>query len=1389
MYIPTTPAPVATDLPLIPTHVLPTGRPPSRIKVRWLTATLCGLLGGWMGLVLGAGAQAPEFSWAIKGGGSFDDTGRGLAVDGAGNVAVVGTFVGPAQIGAFRLGSVQGTPSPFLFVCDPDGVVTLARTGGQYGAATATAVDRAGNIFVTGTDFNSSVLFLEEYTRNGGLRWTKGSAGGGQYPLTFGLAAGPDGGAYLAGTFWGQGIAFSIGGSTVTSAGGYDAFLGRFDGTGNAVWLGHAGGSSSDFAYSVAVDPQGNVITVGGFCAPAAFGSLSLTGNGCAGFATKTDPRGNFLWAVPIPGSNVGSDQRRALMGVACDAFGNSLVAVGSLGPEAGTILKLDSSGQLLWTTSLGGTPSSVATDALGNAYVAGSFSGSVSLGGTSLTSAGGLDIFVWKLDPAGKSIWVKQAGFVFDDICNGVGVDPAGNVLIAGTFHDTTRFGTKTLTGGGDDVFVAKLGNNAVPLTPGITAQPLSLSVAPGATATFGVAASGAAPLRFQWRFNGTNLAGATSALLTLNNVLLANVGSYDVAVSNSAGFVISAPATLTVVPGTPSFGDAFAARGILVGFTNIVTGNNTLFSTEPGEPDHAERKGTHSAWLTWTAPDNGSCVLDTLGSSFDTVLAVYTGPSVSSLVTVAANDDASPGLLQSRVAFSAVAGVAYQIAVDGYSALDAGNISFHLSFSNAAPFVAVQPQSRTAVAGSNATFSVTALGLPPLTYQWRRNDADIPGATEATLLLTRVGAADEGAYSVVIANGFGSVTSLVATLTVLRPPSITALALDQTVIAGDTATLQVAATGNAPLGYQWRFNGTNLPGALLSTLTLGGTQPSQAGPYTVVVSNPVGSVTSAVVNLTVHYSLTLATNGSGAITRAPARASDPPGSVVTVTATAAPGAFFVGWSGDASGTDNPLTLVRTGNQRVVANFAATSLTLDTDGSGGIARTPDRAFYSVGEQVTLTAVPGRWHAFSRWGDGVATTSRAITVGPTNHYTAFFTPTQALETLTFGGVTRRAPVGMPAVFVDGVFMVGDAVTNLDSARVEVRSSFANALILYTLDGTVPGLSSSLYEQRLIVRQDSSLRAIAFRSDFAQAIESDPLALHLVRSHSLDVSVAGGGAVTRTPDGGRYLAGSAVTLRAEPEAGWSFLQWLGDATGTNPIAAVTLGRDKCLQAVFGTRVGTAVIGDGTVVSGTASGLLSFGEIARVTAVPAPGSYFALWGGAASGTNNPLFFSATNAQPIVTAVFQPLPPGQVSLAIVGEGFGTVTNRPRGNRFAVNTPVTLTAGPGPGQQFVGWAGDAGGAQNPLAVTLSASKVITARFTRRPTLALGPCAAPALEEAFQFLISGEPGARFLVEKTEDGQGWSALATVTNLFGIIQVSDPGATTRQLRLYRAADLP
>src|SRR5207247_2535781 len=111
------------------------------------------------------------------------------------------------------------------------------------------------------------------------------------------------------------------------------------------------------------------------------------------------------------------------------------------------------------------------------------------------------------------------------------------------------------------------------------------SVSVSPGATATFAVTASGAPPLQFQWRFNGTNIAGGTNALLLVTNALLANAGSYDVIVSNAAGSTNSVAAILTVVPGTPNFADNFADRGIMIGFTNYVTGNNSLYIEEIGE------------------------------------------------------------------------------------------------------------------------------------------------------------------------------------------------------------------------------------------------------------------------------------------------------------------------------------------------------------------------------------------------------------------------------------------------------------------------------------------------------------------------------------------------------------------------------------------------------------------------------------------------------------------------------------------------------------------------------------------------------------------------------------------------------------------------------------
>jgi hypothetical protein len=118
---------------------------------------------------------------------------------------------------------------------------------------------------------------------------------------------------------------------------------------------------------------------------------------------------------------------------------------------------------------------------------------------------------------------------------------------------------------------------------------------------------------------------------------------------------------------------------------FTNQSVGRNTDASREPGEPEHAFNTGGKSVWWSWTAPTDGDVRLITDQSTFDTLLAVYTGSVVASLTTVAANDDHGEGRT-SRVRFRARAGITYQIAVDGYAnpgtEADSGNLKLSLTF-----------------------------------------------------------------------------------------------------------------------------------------------------------------------------------------------------------------------------------------------------------------------------------------------------------------------------------------------------------------------------------------------------------------------------------------------------------------------------------------------------------------------------------------------------------------------------------------------------------------------------------------------------------------------------------------------------------------------------------
>jgi hypothetical protein len=167
--------------------------------------------------------------------------------------------------------------------------------------------------------------------------------------------------------------------------------------------------------------------------------------------------------------------------------------------------------------------------------------------------------------------------------------------------------------------------------------------------------------------------------------------------------------------------------------------------------------------------------------------------------------------------------------------------------------PVIVQQPQSRVVAAGTTTNFAVLVNGTPPLRYQWRFNGTNLAGATNAGITITNVQAPNEGSYTVIITNLYGSATSMVATLTINAVPVITAQPTNLVVFAGDTAAFAVTVTGSPPLRYQWRRNGNNLANATNSSLTIPNAQNVNAGNYTVVITNTIGSATSSVATLTV--------------------------------------------------------------------------------------------------------------------------------------------------------------------------------------------------------------------------------------------------------------------------------------------------------------------------------------------------------------------------------------------------------------------------------------------------------------------------------------------------------------------------------------------------------
>jgi hypothetical protein len=368
-----------------------------------------------------------------------------------------------------------------------------------YEEGTAVALDPAGNTYITGfyreanptaytisfgtasiTSVQGNDMFIAKYDPAGALIWVR-SAGGAGDDRGKGIAVDVSGNVYVTGHFSSTSMIFDT--ISLATTAFTDAFIAKYNSSGDILWAEKAGGAGGDFSYSIGVDAASNCYITGYFnSSTLTIGTTTLsnpfsTSGGYQFFSAKYDAAGSAVWANQTTSSSqsTGND-------IAVDAAGNSYVtgffssaatfdtiALTGTGKDL-FIIKYDPAGNAVWAKSADGTMEdmgmSIAIDSSGNSYITGYFKGySIVIGGTTLTNSGSPDpdILIAKYNTSGTMQWVRKAIAYGFDMPLGIAVDNLGDCYVTGYFKGSSIiFGTITLnsagaTSGIGDFFTAK--------------------------------------------------------------------------------------------------------------------------------------------------------------------------------------------------------------------------------------------------------------------------------------------------------------------------------------------------------------------------------------------------------------------------------------------------------------------------------------------------------------------------------------------------------------------------------------------------------------------------------------------------------------------------------------------------------------------------------------------------------------------------------------------------------------------------------------------------------------------------------------------------------------------------------------------------------------------
>jgi uncharacterized repeat protein (TIGR02543 family) len=582
---------------------------------------------------------------------------------------------------------------------------------------------------------------------------------------------------------------------------------------------------------------------------------------------------------------------------------------------------------------------------------------------------------------------------------------------------------------------------------------------------------------------------------------------------------------------------------------------------------------------------------------------------------------------------------------------------------------------------------------------------------------------------------------------------------------VPGSTHTIGTSSPQNESSGTRQSF----------ATWSDGGTQS-----HTITV--PSSNVTYT-ANFTTQYSLAMNAGSGGTVSPSGTNWYNN-GQSVTLTATPNAGYGFSSWSGDLSGSSNPISLTMNGPKSVTANFTqgqyTLTLTIYPPTSGSVTKSPDKVTYIYGEQVTLTATPGPDYNFFNWSGDLtgAANPMVVTMDRDKAVTANFTSLSggALSINPSNGFSSGGKKGGPfyptsytyTLKNSGATAIGWAASNRQnwvnlSGTSGTLAPGGSADVIVSINGNANGLEAGTYDETVAFTNTTN-----HSGDTALPVKltayDGGYATHKIATSPSGLDIWVDGTVYKSPKKFKWEIGTLHTISAiesqETPNGkrYHFISWSDSELLTHTLMAPPVGTTYTANFKTEYSLTTSVNKEGVgTVSPSGVQWFAKGETVSLSAAPEVGYHLKNWinqaGDVVIGKGNPISITMKGPKKIRANFIN----NSYPLVVDREpsSGGTVSKKPNKTMYFHGEQVTLTAKPKHFYSFSGWGGDATGTETTITITMDGQKTITANFSLDPDV---PQAEPQ--------VAKDEGRLPLIGQIESPGDGKTLSGVKPIYG-----------------------